>query len=91
MASEFTWCDGSLFQIVMTVSNQNAPGGASATFTIDVTAAGSQPAFHQTVVVAGGGSQDVTLSADEDTSRSGTISAPGMTTLTFTTMSADCV
>ena len=56
-----------------------------------MTAAGSQPTFHQTVVVAGGGSQDVTLGADEGTSRSGTISAPGMTTLTFTTMPADCV
>ena len=75
----------------MTMSNQNAPGGASATFTVDVTAAGSQPAFHQTVVVAGGSSQDLTVTADEGTSRSGTISAPGMTTLTFTTMPADCV
>jgi hypothetical protein len=89
-ASEYTFCDGSVFRIVMTLSNQNAPGGAPATFTVDVAAAGSQPALHQTVVVAGGDSQDLTTTADEGTSRSGTISAPGMTTLVFTTLSAGC-
>ena len=90
-ASEFAFCDGTVFTIVMTLYNQNAPGGGSATFTVDVTAAGSQPALHQTVVVAGGSSQELTTIADEGTIRSGTISAPGMTTLTFTTMPADCI
>ncbi len=90
-ASEFAFCDGTVFTIVMTLYNQNAPGGASATFTVDVTPAGSQPALHQTVVVAAGSSQEVTTTADEGTSRSGTISASGMTTLTFTTLPAACI
>ena len=74
----------------MTMSNQNAVGGVPVTFTVDVTGAGSQPPLHETVVVAGGGSQELTTSADDGTSRMGTISAPGMTTLTFTTLPAAC-
>ncbi len=89
-ASAFTFCDGTVSTIVMTVSNQNAPGGASVEFTIDVAASGSQPALHQTVLVAGGASQEVSVIADEGTTRSGTINAPGMTTLVFS-FGADCV
>ena len=89
-ASAFSFCDGAVGKIVMTVMNGNAPGGASVTFTIDLTAAGSQPAVHRTVVVAGGGSEEQTEIVDEGTSRTGTINAPGMTTLTFT-MGADCI
>ncbi len=74
----------------MTVSNDNAPGGASVTFTLHVDAAGTQPVFDQTVVVPAGGSQEVSVISDEGTTRSGSIAAPGMTTLEFT-FGADCI
>ena len=68
VASAYSFCDGAVGNLVMNVSNQNAPGGESVTFTIDVPGAGSQPALHRTVVVAGGGSEELTEIVDEGTS-----------------------
>ena len=90
VASAFSFCDGPVGTLVIDVANENAPGGASVTFTIDVSAAGTQPAVHQTVTVAAGGSQELTRIVDEGTTRTATIDAPGMTTVTFTA-GADCV
>ena len=86
----FTFCDGTVSTIVMGMQNQNEPGGASVTFTVHVNGAGTQPALHQTVVVAGGGSQELSVIADEGTTRAGSIAAPGMTTRQFS-FGADCI
>ena len=90
VASAYSFCDGTVGTLVMNVANQNAPGGDPVTFTIDVPGAGSQPALHRTVVVAGGGSEELTEFVDEGTTRTATIEAPGMTTLSFT-MTAACL
>jgi hypothetical protein len=90
VASAYSFCDGTVGKIVMTVANRNEPGGGSVVFTIHLDGAGTQPALDRTVEVAGGGSVEVTEIADEDTNRRGTIDAPGMTTLVFT-LGADCI
>ena len=86
----FTFCDGPVSTIVMGLQNQNEPGGASVTFTVHVNGAGTQPVFDRTVVVAAGGSQELTVITDEGSTRAGSIAAPGMTTRQFS-FGADCI